>query len=66
MFKKGNNYPFSEIEDFCTASDLELIQYGEEVIGSHFLSIEGESTTYSFILVSATSKEYYYECIYSE
>lgn len=65
MFKKGNNYPFSEIEDFCTASDLELLEYGPEVIGSNFLSIEDESTTYSFIL-TASGKEYYYECIFSE
>ena len=66
MFKLGNEYNYTGIEDFTTENDLELIEYGPSQVGTNFLVIEAESTTWSFVLTGAVKSGYVYKCIYSE
>lgn len=66
--EKGKDYIYSEIEAFAAEKELEIQDYGEQIIGAKFLSLESDyhDNVVGFVLVGVIKHEYVYECIYTD
>ena len=66
--EKGQTFFFSEIEAFAAEKELEIQEYGKELIGANFLSLGSDyhDNVVGFVLVGSRSCEYVYECIYTD
>ena len=66
--EKGKDYIYSEIETFAAEKELEINEYGKDIIGANFLLLESDyhDNVAGFVLVSVIRNKYVYECIYSD
>lgn len=67
-YKKGKDYPYTQIETFASENDYSFEDYGPERIGENFLvlSHNEKDITISFVLSGVRSNEYIYQCIYTD
>jgi len=64
--KKGTNYRYVFLEEFSQDNDCSLEEFGNEIVGEHFIVLRDEDDkVISFVLIGASS-QYIYECIYNE
>jgi len=59
-------YSYPEIEDIASSENCILEEYGNEMIGEHFIVVKNLETDslYSFCLTSV-SREYNYKCVFA-
>lgn len=64
---KGCSYNYREIEKRAQDFDAEIIQRGPEVIGENIITTKDpQGNVATYLLNSASSTEYYYECVYTD
>lgn len=64
---KGCHYNYREIEKRASDLDAQLTAQGPEVIGENFIvAKDPQGMVASYMLSSASAKEYYYECVYTD
>ena len=61
--EKGKDYIYSEIETFAAEKELEIKEYGKEIIGANFLSLESDSHDNVAGFVLGEVIPYYYHAI---
>ena len=66
QFKKGDSYRYSHIKEVMHTVSFFLEEFGEEIIGQHFLVWQVGDETISFMLDGTSGEGFIYECIYNE
>lgn len=66
--KKGQTYSTKQIEDYAENNNYDLNDYGRNIIGEGFLVLKHmeKDIAISFVLTSASTNTYMYECIYTD
>jgi len=66
--EKGKTYSYQDIEKYAIDNDFNIDNYGENIIAKSFIVLSNRLFDYtiSFMLINATSNEYFYECIYED
>ena len=66
--KKGQEYKFSTIEEFANENNYSFDEYGVDHLGENFIVLKHneKDLTITFVLTSAGSNGYQYECVYSD
>jgi hypothetical protein len=64
----NQEYNFAQIESFANENDYNLEELGNGVIGETFIVLRNNNSdiTISFMLIGASSKKYFYKCIYND
>ncbi len=64
----NKEYSYLAINDFSVENDYLLYEYGQYVVGEHFLALKHKDidVTISFVLVGASHTDSMYKCIYSD
>lgn len=64
----NQEYNFIQIETFAQANDYDLEELGNGVVGESFIVLRNNKIdiTISFMLIGASSKNYFYKCIYTD
>ena len=64
----NQEYNFTQIKEFSNKEDYDLEELGNGVIGETFIVLRNNKIdiTISFLLTGASSKNYFYKCIYND